>query len=484
MSGASGSATLGGSMQGASGSASELDPYFQPGSRLKPIVLTTDDGGEILDAALDRGWHDSELDFDCYFLPDEAGVERCFPRALTNGAFYSDAACTRPVLTTGTSPCQDSPYVVSPPTSCGHRGFKVGDELPASTPLFTSQGNGCQPTPGTPDLGPLRDLEPVPAETFVGMERTSRARAPGLDAHVREGTDGSWQVIGYFDPARAASCSESSVDLAQASRCVPRVANLGKLFAGPTCEQRAVNAPDRSCDIEQPTAMGNVEQDPGSCPPTYQLEAYEIDEVRETSTYQLDDSEACAESGLPPAKHYIQGEPLDVSSLPVLETLVIGTGRVRMAFSGFAGVPFLPRLRGPSLLDESDGPCMLFEFPDGTLRCVPTAIAVGVASGVVFEDAACSGPPITVWYGGGCLAAPPLPKRIVTPDPAAKCGGPRLAEVIAVQGKSTATAFFAENAATGACEPAAPLGQTALPLRLGDAESSSVFPEVRRTIRQ
>jgi hypothetical protein len=56
--------------------------------------------------------------------------------------------------------------------------------------------------------------------------------------------------------------------------------------------------------------------------------------------------------------------------------------------------------------------------------------------------------------------------------------------MIAVVGRSTADTFYAKNSTTGACEPAAPLPATTIPLILGEVLSPSVFPEVQRTIRE
>jgi hypothetical protein len=76
--GAGASSTTGGTL----GDGGDFDVYFQPGSRLKPIVLTTDGGVDILEnyPAPYYGWYDSELEFECVFVGDEAGIERCLPR--------------------------------------------------------------------------------------------------------------------------------------------------------------------------------------------------------------------------------------------------------------------------------------------------------------------------------------------------------------------------------------------------------------------
>jgi hypothetical protein len=396
---------------------------------------------------------------------------------------YSDATCTRRVFYAGSDRCPNSGYLIADlPSECGSGGFRVGAELPPAAPLFTLLGDVCQPASASLDWGPYYDLEPVPAEAFVAMRRSERARAPGLDARVREGDDGSWEIIGHFDTAREASCFDVPFDLG-GSYCVPSYADSGSFFADPTCERHAANARFRSCFVEPPTVMLEVREDTNACPPT-QRELYEIDEIRETPVYEVDDSAVCVESAQEPAEFYIQGAPIDLSALPLLETLVVGTGQVRARFSGFGGVPYVPLLRdGTALVDESGNACLPLEFPDGTLRCVPTAVPV---SPFVYEDAACSGSRVISWsQGSSCLTDAPLPSRALVLDPTAPCtADPHVKEVIAVVGRSTADTFYEKNSTTGACQPASPLSPTAIPLLLGEALSPSVFPEVERTIRE
>jgi hypothetical protein len=491
-SGSSGTAGESGSAgTGGKGGESGAGGYFEPGSRLKAKVLALDDGVDIIESSSNSSrWYDAELDFDCAFLPDEDGIERCFPLQLLTSDVYADASCTHRVLPAGLLARCDalrSRYVLDGSSDCAYRGFRVGAELPATTPLFSFDGTTCRTSSGTDDIGPLYELEPAPADTFVGMRRVERARAPGLGAHVREGDDGSWEILGYFDAERGAPCFASVLDWSPRSRCIPAYAGGTSWFADSTCERPTADILQQACAIDQPTTILDVQQDTNACPPVLNFGLYEIEGVRELRPYELDDSGACVESARAPAGYYDPGEPVDLGTLPELETLVVGAGRVRASFSGFAGTPYLPIWYGGGpLMDESGAGCVPFGAPDGTVRCVPVPSAVSVRSAFRYEDAACSGAPVVPWIGRPtCPADPPLPRSILMQDLTVECPqGLAFSEAFAVTGKSTATTLYSKDATTGACEPAEQVTPAVTYLVLGQALEPVEFPELVRTIRE
>jgi hypothetical protein len=235
------------------------------------MVVAAGAGLDIIHHPSNSGWFDTELDTECVFVPDEVGVERCFPFLLgTNGAngIYADASCTQPVLLrSGSGPC-DAPrfqYVRGEAfgaDGCGHRGFHIGSELPAATPLFVSSNGTCMPDPlQRPSDTHVYALEPLAADTFVAMQRVRQERVPGMDAFVREGEDGSWQVVDFFDTRRGGVCRDLSPHLVPHSMCVPITAAFTRDFADAACETRAAEVlPLGGCrpplpDAEPPTAF-------------------------------------------------------------------------------------------------------------------------------------------------------------------------------------------------------------------------------------
>ena len=61
---------------------------------------------------------------------------------------------------------------------------------------------------------------------------------------------------------------------------------------------------------------------------------------------------------------------------------------------------------------------------------------------------------------------------------------PAFSEGFAVSGKSTATALYANNTTTGACEPAEAVTSAVTYLVLGEALEPAEFPEIVRTLRE
>jgi hypothetical protein len=487
--GASTGGDSGSSVGGAAGT-NDLATYFEPGSRLKPMVLTSGGGIDVLEGDASGGWYDSKLDFACYFVVDEVGVERCFPRAVVPGPMlHADASCNSPVFAAGSrGRCDPLTYqYIAGSRGCSYRGYKLGAELPASTPLYFSEdGVSCEPTTQNAENGPFIALEEVPAAAFVGMQRHARPLAPGLDAYVREGEDGSWQTVGYFDPSRNAPCFDSMTTSGGSTACIPDFASATGSFAESSCQTRIADAQARSCRVEQPTIMLDGAEDTSVCPAVFDFRLYEIDDVREATPHRVDDSGACVEQPGGPGEFYAQGAELAASALPTLETHLVGTGALRALFTGFGGAPYLRSSQGLFLQDEAGNPCLPFRFPDRSLRCVPTAFPDRSADNFLYEDASCSGNPVFAWSRVlSCGKELPLPSAIAIRDETTDCLAElALSEVLAVVGESEQSTFYAKNAATGACQVAQSISPPPTYLRLERSLKSSEFPELERSIRQ
>lgn len=489
-SGASTGGESGSSVGGAAGNTSDLAAYFEPGSRLKPMVLSSGGGIDVLEGNSSGGWYDSKLDFACYLVVDEVGVERCFPRAVLPGPnLHADASCNSPVFAAGSrGRCDPLTYrYIAGFRGCSYRGYKLGAELPASTPLFSSEdGVSCKPTTQSPENGPFIQLEEVPAETFVGMQRHARPRAPGLDAYVREGEDGSWQILGYIDPSRGAPCFDSLTTGDWSTSCVPAFASATGNFTESSCQTRVADAQYRSCEVERPTTIIDETEDTSVCPAAVSSRLYEIDDLRETTPHRLDDAGVCVESPGASGEFYVQGAELAPSALPTLETHLVGTGALRALFTGFGGAPYLRWNKGLFLQDEAGNACLPYRFLDGSLRCVPTAFPDRTSDRFLYEDASCTGNPVVAWSRAqSCGKEVLLPKAFTIPDQTTNCPAEAtLSEVLTVVGESEQSTFYAKDAATGVCQVAKSISPPPTYLRLGQSLKASEFPELERTIRQ
>jgi hypothetical protein len=487
--GSSGSGEGGGS----SGAAGALVPYFQAGSRLKPMVVSAGAGLDIIYSWPDTGWFDRELDMQCFFLPDENGVERCFPFSSLGSIenlIHADSSCTRPVVTlAGSEPCDGLRYEhVVVDVGCGHRGFRVGDELPVSTPLFARVGGVCQPwSLEVPSDGHVYELDAAPAETFVAMQRRHEARAGRLDAHVREGEDGSRQVIGFFDTARGTSCQDLSPDLTSEAKCLPPSVTWNGLFGDASCQTRVADVmPFTPCSLETPTVIRVSRVDPDSCPTTYEFELHEIGGTEDRALYADDGAGVCTAASRPGpvgnANVYVQGSPVDMATLPTTEQFVVGGGTVQGRFLGFGGVPFLPALRGPGpFIDGQSGePCRALDFTDGELRCVPNSFMPIVPVNLYYEGADCDGALLLPWSA----TCPDTPEpRGVAILGSGECGVWHIIETHALAGKTSAPVVSHVSAATSMCESLDPTTVASSFFRFGEPLSpASTFPALERII--
>jgi hypothetical protein len=201
--------------------------------------------------------------------------------------------------------------------------------------------------------------------------------------------------------------------------------------------------------------------------------------------YQLNGSGMCVE--VEPAELYHPGERVDLSVLPNLETLIVGTGKARALFSGFGSIPYLPgwNMDGGGWVNESGGMCTPFESPDGTLRCVLPSAVRATHSTFLYDDAACSEAPVVPWFTLLCQGDPPLPSVVMLLNETVEC--PEIfpfSEAFAVAGESTASTHYAKDETTGACAPVDPVVTGARYLRLGEALSPTAFPEIERALRE
>jgi hypothetical protein len=144
------------------------------GTRLKAKWRVGDDGSREF-----AGWHDSQLDLDCYFGVAADGVDRCLPySAGLLPTYYSDAACTK-LLGMAGKPPQGCPtpaiakHIARSADSCGGaalRIYQVGAQVTPQS-VYMLSGSNCVAfaiDPSTYLWYPI--LAEVPASSFVGSK--------------------------------------------------------------------------------------------------------------------------------------------------------------------------------------------------------------------------------------------------------------------------------------------------------------------------
>jgi hypothetical protein len=346
-------------------------------------------------------------------------------------------------------------FVGGGPESCVEAAFHLGAELPVSTPLYENVGGTCQPvTLPAPDDPILWELEAVPMERFVAVHYASRGRQPGMDAYVREGGDGSWQVVAFSDPATG-PCADLTPVVVSPPRCIPIWTIWTGDFGDAACEVPVaeVAMPD-VCAPPTPNVIMRMEYDPNSCPLAQGYELWEIAEIRESTPYSDDGSGMCVARPDRQAEVYVAGAPIDVATLPAIDHLEVGTGPLKGPFRGYGGVPYLPESRYPWLVESETGEaCRPAKFEDGTLRCLPESVPGAREGEFYYESSACNGARVVLQARGEpCLPAPPMPRAAVIVEIDSVCGSSAIVDTVAITGASTASTLYGTNPETGACE--------------------------------
>lgn len=393
-------------LAGAAGESGGLGPgatapsYFQAGTRLKPRLLRGG-GLEVLDNTAESTWYDAQTGESCLFRKGADGVERCFPPVGYNDVtVYLDAACTKPAFLGSNVRCDGTEfnYVSYGPyggEDCTSPVYRIGAPLTQSVELFSNAASSCS-SAGTSDH--VRPLEEVPPETFVAVERVSRSHLPNMNAWVREGADGSWEVTAFHDPVRNAACS--GLGLASSTdACIPSWIDPLDQYADSSCTRHvAYDAKDTCGGASEPAALLEPYATGDDCSVVVTFDGlWAIAAERPTELFAVG-VDGCGPSSVGNAKTYMQGAPIDLASLPRLETIQVGTGSLRLPYYGFDGVPFFPVPGAPFLEAASGDTCHPYAFADGVARCVPSRFRLVADFDQYYQSADCSGDLVYPWF--------------------------------------------------------------------------------------
>jgi hypothetical protein len=385
-----------------------VEPYFRAGSRLKPRVIRAGDL-EVLDGDSETEWHDAKTGDPCVFRVGADGIERCFPANMIDDSTessvisYLDAACTRRAVRDFYHCDGAAPHylTIAPASTCNYRTYRFGATLPSTTPLYQKSGTACRRVPASTDANTVLPIEEeVPPETFVAVKRVSRPRHPRMNAWVREGEDGSSEIIGFSEPAHDAPCFGLALDVSP-QVCVPAWLETWN-FSDAACTQR-VGIEDidtlRCLPRSKTTTLLSVIGNAGSCPASRSITGlWQIAGVSSSAIFDNSSGVCDVRSSEPTAVH-TQGAPIDLASLPKLELIEVGTGPLKLAFFGFEGMPFMP---APRSLDSYPHPGQFIDaargetcypriFADGVWRCVPASFQSVMDFNFLYESGDCTG---------------------------------------------------------------------------------------------
>ena len=113
------------------------------GSRLKAKFMKAADGAR---APIPNIWFDSQRNEDCSFRQAADGTQRCMPNSYAFLLYYSDAACTAPIVYTSAG-CTPPPYLqaTEATASCSGGGARIYSTMAKIQPmmLYIKSGTTC-----------------------------------------------------------------------------------------------------------------------------------------------------------------------------------------------------------------------------------------------------------------------------------------------------------------------------------------------------
>lgn len=439
---------------GGGGKTMVVEPYFHAGTRLKPRVFRAA-GLEVLDAGLETYWYDVKTGDQCMFRVGADGIERCFPAVTLaeddqQELSYLDAACTRPAIRGAVPSCDGTTpqhLTFQPASGCNLQTYRYGTAKASNTPLYGKGGGSCRRLPAPTEALPVIPLEEVPADTFVAMKRVSRPRHPRMNAWVREGEDGSSEIIGFSDPARDAPCFAVGLVISPPHLCVPAWAEAGGAFSDAACTQRVGFDPAPRCSARTATVLLERTAIADSCPAAQSIKLWQSAGVHSTQVFDDTSNGGCQLRSPERVEFPVQGEPIDLASLPRLDVILVGDGPLKLAFYGFDGTPFLPATTGRAestiapgpFLDVARGePCVPRLFADGAWRCVPSSFQAVMDFNLYYESMDCTGARAHI-PSGYCEDAKRLPRGVVVETlKSVQCQVP-IVDTLELEGQSTST---------------------------------------------
>jgi hypothetical protein len=133
---------------------------MQSGSRIQLNVTSSADGARTL-----SGFHDAQLDADCYFTVAGDGVLRCVPSPMAYAQlYYADSSCTQPLAVW--NGC-DTPRFVQTTGTCNATYNQVGAAFTGTPYEDFGDGSGCKATTVASSQKLYELGAAIPASTFA-----------------------------------------------------------------------------------------------------------------------------------------------------------------------------------------------------------------------------------------------------------------------------------------------------------------------------
>jgi hypothetical protein len=372
--------------------------------------------------------------------------------------------------------------------TCRHRPYRLTAELPQSTPLFRERDGTCESHPSSAADQEVWQLEELPLSEFVAMERVSRDWHPAMSASVRQGEDGSWEVMGFVDPERDSPCFALSLQVVPHA-CVPAWASPSGSFSDADCSSRLASVGASRCVAWPRSTLLNLKPAPDACLGAATFELWELGETREVDFVYADDgSGTCTEVPIETTEVFTEGPAIDIATLPALDVVEVGTGPLRLRFHGFQGTPFVPDdvssglLWGPFFEAASGETCQPHTFADGSTRCVPLSYLPTTEAAFRYESPACDGERLFPWSAAGdCAGSTPEPRGVLIRAPSTSaCSSASIGEVLEFDGTVVPAGTLYHKGGTGCA--AAGFSTDPLFIARKSVKPADVFIEIERAV--
>jgi hypothetical protein len=495
-----------------------VDPeMLRSGSRIRVRGVVSD--GELLQVV---GLHDALHDVDCSIQTADDGVSRCLPISNARVDVFSDANCTRPLMSAepGGPPCwaAASPpayaYWQSPnscPTSGTHLVTPGEQTQPPAQVYDTASGTGqCEPTTSTATTSSTAGTptfyvaNPSPASDWVAFQKTIKPLTSQLGLIQWIGSDGS-RFIGdtvllsngepcgpanpYPVPVLGGVNALHSGAPGALSRCIPKntlAFYVGSYFSDAACATPVVIAP--ACQAPSLLAVVSASNDP--CSYGNDVSYFNVgDIVPNSSLYAplevTSGPEPCtsATGQLEGMVAYTKGAPVDPTTYPAMQLVLAGSGRVRHEEWQSEGVSISD---AGHWTDAATGQFVeAAAFPGGVRRGV---FSTSLEPDKFFSDAACKNRLVVGTSSSDvCGPSEELPRWVALPVPPATCdAGPSYESSVRLVGAKYTGKVYTSNSGlnvenNGGCSEYVPSKNvmTYEFYTLGDpVPASSVFAEI------
>jgi hypothetical protein len=320
--------------------------------------------------------------------------------------WFSDAACTQPVLSAEPHVLEQG-YVYSSrdlADACGYsvETYEPVDVMakPTSMTVYSGEGGDCWESGTAPVVAAQR----MDDDAWVGGVEVVHPKADGLATVVLEASDGAVALLGARDTVRDESCGVNE----ELGRCTP--VNAGWLPEG---EQD--NRYDAGCTnvVGEASHCGDttVLVRHGTCGPEY----FEAGDLVAPEDVSWVDEGVCQSAELDDGDHYRRGDAIPTDAFPEVTVALQGDGPVHGRVPADAQGTLLGELWPFAVLYDSEweGECYPIPLSSEDFRCVPLGPHQQVIE--LYADAGCTMPVVRLW-GSSCGPQQPPPTALVLLD--------------------------------------------------------------------